>query len=72
MRPIGDRSLAEIGGFERVMPKKMRFVIGAGLIVAAIGYLIITAGRNTAEYYMTVSEVSAQQAHLYRKWQLSC
>jgi len=46
------------------MPKKMRFVIGAGLIVAAIGYLIITAVRNTAEYYMTVSEVSAQQAQL--------
>ncbi|HUN59659.1 MAG TPA: cytochrome c maturation protein CcmE [Candidatus Binataceae bacterium] len=46
------------------MPKKMRFAIGAGLIVAAIGYLIVTAVRNTAEYYMTVSEVSAQQAQL--------
>lgn len=46
------------------MPKKLRFAIGAGLIVAAIGYLIITAVRNTAEYYMTVSEVSAQQASL--------
>jgi len=42
----------------------MRFAIGAGLIVAAIGYLIITAVRNTAEYYMTVSEVSARQAEL--------
>jgi len=46
------------------MPKKMRFAIGAGLIVAAIGYLIVTAVRNTSEYYMTVSEVSAQQAQL--------
>jgi cytochrome c-type biogenesis protein CcmE len=46
------------------MPKKIRFAIGAGLIVAAIGYLIVTAVRNTAEYYMTVSEVSAQQAQL--------
>jgi cytochrome c-type biogenesis protein CcmE len=46
------------------MPKKMRFAIGAGLIVAAIGYLIVTAVRNTAEYYMTVSEVSAQQGQL--------
>ena len=46
------------------MPKKIRFAIGAGLIVAAIGYLIITAVRNTAEYYMTVSEVSAHQAQM--------
>ena len=46
------------------MPKKMRFAIGAGLIVAAIGYLIVTAVRNTAEYYMTVSEVIPQQAQL--------
>jgi hypothetical protein len=32
------------------MPKKMRFAIGAGLIVAAIGYLTVAAVRNTAEY----------------------
>jgi hypothetical protein len=35
------------------MPKRLRFAIGAGLIVAAIGYLIVTAVRNTAEYYLT-------------------
>jgi cytochrome c-type biogenesis protein CcmE len=46
------------------MPKKLRFAIGAGLMVAAIAYLIVTAVRNTAEYYMTVSEVSAQQSQL--------
>ena len=46
------------------MPKNLRFVIGAGLIVAAIGYLILTAVRNTAEYYLTVNEVRARQAEL--------
>ena len=46
------------------MPKKLRFAIGAGLIVAAIGYLILTAVRNTAEYYLTVNEVRARQAEL--------
>jgi|SRR5271168_278699 len=46
------------------MPKRMRFAIGTGLIVAAIGYLIVTAVRNTAEYYMTVSEVSARRGEL--------
>ena len=46
------------------MPKKLRFAIGAGLMVAAIAYLIVTAVRNTAEYYMTVGEVKAQQAAL--------
>jgi cytochrome c-type biogenesis protein CcmE len=34
------------------------------LVVAAIAYLIITAVRNTAEYYLTVSEATARQAEL--------
>jgi cytochrome c-type biogenesis protein CcmE len=38
------------------MPKKLRFVTGVILVVAAIAYLIITAVRNTAEYYLTVDE----------------
>jgi cytochrome c-type biogenesis protein CcmE len=46
------------------MPKRLRFAIGAGLIVAAIGYLIVTAVRNTAEYYLTVDEVKARQGEL--------
>ncbi|HKV55485.1 MAG TPA: cytochrome c maturation protein CcmE [Candidatus Binataceae bacterium] len=46
------------------MPKKLRFAIGAGLMVAAIAYLIITAVRNTAEYYVTVNEAAARQSEL--------
>ena len=46
------------------MPKRLRFAIGAGLIVAAIGYLIVTAVRNTAEYYLTVNEVKVRQGEL--------
>jgi cytochrome c-type biogenesis protein CcmE len=46
------------------MPKKLRFAAGATLIVAAIAYLITTAVRNTAEYYLTVNEVKARQAEL--------
>ena len=46
------------------MPKKLRFALGAGLIVAAIGYLIVTAVRNTAEYYLTVNEVKSRQGEL--------
>jgi cytochrome c-type biogenesis protein CcmE len=46
------------------MPSKLRFAVGAGLIVLAIGYLITTAVRNTSEYYLTVDEVGARQAQL--------
>jgi len=46
------------------MPKKLRFALGAGLMVAAIAYLIVTAVRNTAEYYLTVNEVKARQLQL--------
>jgi cytochrome c-type biogenesis protein CcmE len=47
-----------------IMPKKLRFIIGVGLVVAAIAYLIVTAVRNTAEYYLTVNEANARQAEL--------
>lgn len=33
-------------------------------MVAAIAYLIVSAVRNTAEYYLTVNEVKARQAEL--------
>jgi hypothetical protein len=40
------------------MPSKLRFIVGAGLIVLAIGYLITTAVRNTSEYYLTVNDAA--------------
>lgn len=46
------------------MRKKLRFVLGVGLMAAAVGYLIFTAVRNTAEYYLTVNEVAARQTEL--------
>ena len=46
------------------MASRWRFVVGAGLIVLAIGYLITTAVTNTAEYYLTVNEVGARQVQL--------
>ena len=52
-------ALAEAG-----MPKKLRFVAGVILVIAAIGYLIVTAVRNTAEYYLTVDEARARETEL--------
>jgi cytochrome c-type biogenesis protein CcmE len=46
------------------MPKNLRITIGVGLVVAAVAYLIITAVRNTAEYYLTVNEANARQTEL--------
>jgi cytochrome c-type biogenesis protein CcmE len=46
------------------MPRKLRFVIGVSSVVAAISYLIVTAVRNTAEYYLTVNEAKARQVEL--------
>ncbi len=47
------------------MRVKPRFLLGGGLIVAALAYLIATAIRNSAEYYLTVSEAQARQAELH-------
>lgn len=46
------------------MRVRFRFIIGAGLIVAAITYLIVAAIQSTSEYYLTVNEVSARRATL--------
>lgn len=46
------------------MHTRWRFAVGAGLIALAVGYLITTAVRKTAEYYMTVQQVAADEAHL--------
>jgi len=46
------------------MPKNSRFVIGVSVAVAAIAYLIVSAVRNTAEYYLTVNEATARQLEL--------
>jgi cytochrome c-type biogenesis protein CcmE len=46
------------------MPRKLRFVTGVILVIAAIAYLIITAVRNTAEYYLTVNEAKAREVEL--------
>ena len=43
---------------------RIRFSIGAGLIAAAVGYLVYAAIQNTSEYYMTVDEVAAKYATL--------
>ncbi len=43
---------------------KPRFLIGGGLIVAAIIYLIVIGIRSTSEYYLTVDEAAARQTDL--------
>ena len=43
---------------------KPRFLIGGGLIVAAIAYLIVIGIRSTSEYYLTVDEAAARQVDL--------
>jgi len=43
---------------------RSRFLLGACVIAGAIAYLIVTAIRNTAEYYLTVNEVDVRRAEL--------
>jgi len=43
---------------------KPRFLVGGGLIVAAIAYLIVIGIRSTSEYYLTVDEAAARQTEL--------
>lgn len=36
-------------------------MVGEGLAALAMGYLITSAVRNTAEYYLTVTELAARE-----------
>ena len=46
------------------MRVKPRFLIGGGLIVGAIAYLIVIGIRSTSEYYLTVDEAQAREGEL--------
>jgi cytochrome c-type biogenesis protein CcmE len=46
------------------MRVRARFFVGAGIIVVAIAYLIVSAIRTTSEYYLTVDEVVARKVEL--------
>jgi cytochrome c-type biogenesis protein CcmE len=46
------------------MPRKLRFAIGVGLVIAAVAYLITAAIQSTSEYYLTVNEVRARETEL--------
>ncbi len=38
------------------MNRNLRFAVGAAIIVAAIGYLMVTGIRETSAYYLTIKE----------------
>jgi cytochrome c-type biogenesis protein CcmE len=44
-----------------------KFIIGGGLILAAIIYLIVSATQANAEYFMTVNELKAKGSSLVGK-----
>lgn len=41
-------------------PIRSKFIIGGLIIVAAMVYLVVSATKATAEYYLTVSELQGQ------------
>ena len=45
------------------MNKQKKFLVGFGLVIAAIGYLIFTGVTETTLYYLTVSELHAAQIY---------
>ncbi|MBI2963367.1 MAG: cytochrome c maturation protein CcmE [Deltaproteobacteria bacterium] len=44
------------------MNRNLRFVAGSALIVAAFGYLMYTAIRETSSYYLTIQEFLPRKA----------
>ncbi len=43
---------------------RIKFLIGGLLIIAAIGYLIFSSTQNSAQYFLTVSELQAKSGAL--------
>lgn len=51
-------------GTGRTANKNLKFLIGGGLVIALVVTLIVQATMSTGAYYLTVSELNAQQATL--------
>ncbi len=49
------------------MNRRAKFLVGAAIIVAAVGALIFTAVRETSSYYMTVDEYARDPAGMAGK-----
>lgn len=47
--------------------RQIKFIVGAVLIFGAIAYLIVSAMGNAGAYYMTVSELTTQNAEYLGK-----
>ncbi len=45
--------------------RRVKFIIGGGVIALAILYLIFTAARSTAAYFLTVEELHARGPAVY-------
>jgi len=41
-------------------PNRTKFLVGFGLIIAAIVYLVVTQTRNTAQFFFTIEELQAK------------
>lgn len=53
-------------GRQSIMKKKqLKFVIGSIVIVAAIGYLVVTGITRTSVYYLTVGELLSKGDSVY-------
>lgn len=46
---------------------RAKFLIGGGLVIAAIVYLVVTTMQSTAQYFYTVDEMKAKGASLVGK-----
>ncbi len=46
-------------------PRSWRFVIGGAIIVAVIGYLIVSSAQDVAVYALTISELQAHEPSIY-------
>ena len=44
----------------RAAPGRLKFLIGGGLILAAIVYLIVTSTQANSQYFMTIQELQAK------------
>ena len=52
-------------GYEPMNKKpNLKLIIGVVVIVAALGYLLISATRSNTQYFMTVDELTSQKSEL--------
>ena len=57
---VETQEITSISGGKRLSNKRIKFIVGGLVIALVVGYLIFSAAKGSAAYYLTIQEIQQQ------------